>query len=76
MIPYNPIAGGMLSGKHRGGEPPEGSRFTLGSAAGIYQGRYWHEHVFETVSALEPLAAGAGMSRSRWPWPGCWPTRP
>jgi aryl-alcohol dehydrogenase-like predicted oxidoreductase len=62
VIPYNPIAGGMLSGKHRGGEPPEGSRFTLGSAAGIYQGRYWHEHVFETVSALEPLAAEAGMS--------------
>jgi aryl-alcohol dehydrogenase (NADP+) len=62
VIPYNPIAGGMLSGKHRGGEPPEGSRFTLGTAAGIYQGRYWHDHVFETVTALEPLAAEAGMS--------------
>jgi len=62
VIPYNPIAGGMLSGKHKGGEPPEGSRFTLGSAAGIYQGRYWHEHVFDTVTQLEPLAAEAGLS--------------
>jgi aryl-alcohol dehydrogenase (NADP+) len=61
VIPYNPIAGGMLSGKHRGGEPPEG-RFTLGTAAGIYQGRYWHEHVFDAVRRIEPLAAEAGLS--------------
>ena len=61
VIPYNPLAGGMLSGKHRGGDPPAG-RFTLGNAADIYQGRYWHEHVFETVQKLEPLAAEAGMS--------------
>src|SRR5271170_7834983 len=28
VIPYNPIAGGMLSGKHRRGDPPaEGGRF-------------------------------------------------
>ncbi|MDA8148242.1 MAG: aldo/keto reductase, partial [Actinomycetota bacterium] len=30
VIPYNPIAGGLLSGKHDpAGPPPEGSRFTL-----------------------------------------------
>ena len=34
VIPYNPIAGGLLSGKHsRTAPPPEGTRFTLGSAA-------------------------------------------
>src|SRR5918998_1895032 len=32
VIPYNPLAGGMLSGKHRGGEPTAGTRFTLGAA--------------------------------------------
>jgi len=32
VIPYNPIAGGLLSGKHSATEPPpEGGRFTLGS---------------------------------------------
>ena len=45
VIPYNPIAGGMLSGKHRGGEPPAGTASPSGRAAGIYQDRYWHEHV-------------------------------
>ncbi|MFL5248740.1 MAG: aldo/keto reductase, partial [Myxococcales bacterium] len=29
VIPYNPLAGGVLTGKHRGGPPPAG-RFTLG----------------------------------------------
>src|SRR5512147_78071 len=47
VIPYNPLAGGILSGRHRGGPPPSpGTRFTLGSAAGRYQERYWHEREF------------------------------
>lgn len=62
VIPYNPIAGGMLSGKHRRGAPTEGTRFTLGSASDIYQGRYWHEQIFETVDQLRPVAAEAGMT--------------
>jgi aryl-alcohol dehydrogenase (NADP+) len=62
VIPYNPIAGGFLSGKHnRDAGPEEGSRFTLGSAGPRYQDRYWHEGMFETVEQLKPLAAAAGM---------------
>jgi 1-deoxyxylulose-5-phosphate synthase len=66
VIPYNPIAGGLLSGKHR----PEvgltaGTRFTLGNAARRYQDRYWHEREFATVEALRPLAAEAGMPLAR-----------
>jgi aryl-alcohol dehydrogenase (NADP+) len=62
VIPYNPIAGGMLSGKHTGGEPPEGTRFTLGTAGVMYQDRYWHDDVFGTVEQLKKLAADAGLS--------------
>jgi aryl-alcohol dehydrogenase (NADP+) len=63
VIPYNPIAGGLLSGKHnRDAGPEEGSRFTLGTAAQRYQDRYWHEGMFETVEQLRPLAASAGMT--------------
>ena len=63
VIPYNPLAGGFLSGKHRRETgPTAGTRFTLGSAAGRYQDRYWREREFATVEALRPLAAEGGMS--------------
>ena len=61
VIPYNPIAGGLLSGKHvRENPPPEGSRFTLGNAAQNYQERYWHDREFDTVEAIRKLAGEAG----------------
>jgi aryl-alcohol dehydrogenase (NADP+) len=63
VIPYNPIAGGLLSGKHRrDAGPAPGTRFSVGSAARRYQDRYWHEREFATVDALRPLAAEAGLS--------------
>jgi len=63
VIPCNPIAGGLLSGKHRrSAPPPEGTRFTLGNAAQTYQGRYWHDREFDTVDQLRPLAEEAGVS--------------
>ena len=65
VIPYNPLAGGFLTGKHRPGAPTEGTRFTLGTAAQNYQQRYWNERDFATVEALRKLAADAGMSLAR-----------
>jgi 1-deoxyxylulose-5-phosphate synthase len=63
VIPYNPIAGGLLSGKHsRANPPPEGGRFTLGTAAQIYQDRYWRDREFDTVEVLRQLADQAGVS--------------
>jgi 1-deoxyxylulose-5-phosphate synthase len=63
VIPYNPIAGGLLSGKHtRTAPPPPGGRFTLGSAGTMYQHRYWHDREFDTVEALRRLASEAGVS--------------
>src|SRR3984957_2530276 len=62
VIPYNPLAGGMLTGKHAKGAPPEGSRFTLGNAGARYQERYWHDREFESVEALRGVAAEAGTS--------------
>jgi len=62
VIPYNPIAGGLLSGKHtRTAAPPEG-RFTLGTAGGLYQQRYWHDREFGTVEEIRGLAEQAGVS--------------
>ena len=62
VIPYNPIAGGLLSGKHSGSAPPPEGRFTLGWAGQMYQERYWNERAFETVEALRKLADQAGTS--------------
>jgi 1-deoxyxylulose-5-phosphate synthase len=63
VIPYNPIAGGLLSGKHsRANPPPEGTRFTLGTAGPMYQQRYWRDREFDTVEVLRGLAGQAGVS--------------
>jgi aryl-alcohol dehydrogenase (NADP+) len=63
VIPYNPIAGGLLSGKHERSAPPgEGTRFTLGTAGGMYQQRYWHDTEFDTVDQLGQFAKQAGLS--------------
>ncbi len=62
VIPYNPLAGGLLTGKHDYDAPlPEGTRFTLGTAAGNYQDRYWQEREFASVDALREIAAGADL---------------
>jgi aryl-alcohol dehydrogenase-like predicted oxidoreductase len=66
VIPYNPLAGGFLSGKHRReAGPTAGTRFALASAGARYQERYWHEREFATVEALRPLAQHAGLSMAQ-----------
>jgi aryl-alcohol dehydrogenase (NADP+) len=66
VIPYNPLAGGLLSGKHRFESGPTAeTRFTFRNAARLYQDRYWREPEFATVEALRPLAAEAGMSMAQ-----------
>ncbi len=62
VIPYNPLAGGLLTGKHNyDAPPPEGTRFRLGTAASNYQDRYWQEREFTSVETLGEIAAGAGL---------------
>jgi len=63
VIPYNPLAGGLLTGKHKLAEgPTSGTRFTLGTAAERYQERYWHDREFNTVEELRTVADLAELS--------------
>lgn len=62
VMPYNPLAGGLLTGKHkRSTPPPEGTRFTLGTAGGMYSDRYWKDREFDAVEAVIKLASEAGI---------------
>jgi aryl-alcohol dehydrogenase (NADP+) len=63
VVPYNPLAAGMLTGKYRrGGAPPEGSRFGRGEWGRVYQGRYWSDRMFDVVEAVEAVAKEEGLT--------------
>jgi aryl-alcohol dehydrogenase-like predicted oxidoreductase len=55
---YNPLAGGLLSGKHQFGEPPAGSRFHGNS---MYQARYWSERSFAAAASYQAVARTLGL---------------
>jgi aryl-alcohol dehydrogenase (NADP+) len=52
LICYNPLAGGLLTGRHRkDAEPEAGTRFALANNAGaVYRQRYWQEANFGAVA--------------------------
>jgi 1-deoxyxylulose-5-phosphate synthase len=55
VICYNPLAGGLLTGKYQAPDapPPSGTRFTLGKTGELYRDRYWHQAQFDAVAALK-----------------------
>lgn len=57
---YNPLAGGLLAGKHRqDGSTQKGSRFDKNA---LYQGRYWTETFFRALEDIRGVADSAGVS--------------
>src|SRR6202012_252579 len=72
VIPYNPLAGGLLTGKHRHDAAPSDGRFTatVGKAGEMYQERYWHEREFQTIEKLKQTVAPTGRSRASPPRAG------
>jgi aryl-alcohol dehydrogenase-like predicted oxidoreductase len=59
LIPWSPLAGGMLTGKYqRGQEPPEGTRL----AQGWGNRNYFTDETFTVVETLQELAAGKGCT--------------
>lgn len=62
LIIYNPLAGGMLTGKYHPGESPrEGTRFTLGASGDLYRDRYWQDAQIEAVAGLRAYFSGRGI---------------
>jgi aryl-alcohol dehydrogenase (NADP+) len=72
LLPYSPLAGGMLTGKYHGHAKPPGARYTLFDTIG---GRYRKPMVFEACDAYAVVARKHGLTlvqlalgwiRSRW----------
>ncbi|WP_149404285.1 aldo/keto reductase [Dictyobacter arantiisoli] len=63
IIVYNPLAGGMLTGRYRASKTvQEGTRFNLKNSGELYRRRYWKDAAFEAVDQLnsffEPRGKG------------------
>lgn len=67
VIPYNPLAGGLLTGKHKHDAAPAEGRFTatVGKAGAMYQQRYWHEREFQTIEKLKQIVGETGESLTK-----------
>lgn len=59
---YNPLGGGLLTGRHRFAETPSSGRFGDSKLAGMYRQRYWDERLFDAVGQLTTIAEGAGLA--------------
>jgi aryl-alcohol dehydrogenase-like predicted oxidoreductase len=60
LVPYNPLAGGLLTGKHaRERGPLSGTRFDGNE---LYLDRYWHDDYFAAVEELRSIAREAGKT--------------
>src|SRR5262245_47190218 len=63
VVPYNPLAGGLLTGKHTPAAPVPGSRF---ERMPFYRYRYWHASSFEAVSELTKITATSGRTLTQF----------
>lgn len=59
LIAYNPLAGGLLTGKHSTSSITPGTRFDKNA---MYQDRYWHEENFSAINKLQDIAQQSGRS--------------
>jgi aryl-alcohol dehydrogenase-like predicted oxidoreductase len=58
-VVYNPLAGGLLTGKQKKQAPVAGTRFDKNQ---MYLDRYWHDAYFNAVDELLGIAHAAGRS--------------
>ncbi|MCX4911334.1 aldo/keto reductase [Streptomyces sp. NBC_00878] len=58
---YNPLGGGLLTGRHRFEQAPESGRFGDSTVAAMYRERYWDERLFSAVDRLTAVATAAGI---------------
>lgn len=66
LLPYSPIAGGVLSGKYQGGAWPEGARFTGyredPQRGAVMVKRFVNERTLESVDRFAEIARGLDLT--------------
>jgi aryl-alcohol dehydrogenase-like predicted oxidoreductase len=66
LIPYSPLAGGVLSGKYNGGRRPEGARFSnyfeLGGRQAAMAQRFINDKSLASTERFMAIAEKSGMS--------------
>jgi aryl-alcohol dehydrogenase-like predicted oxidoreductase len=66
LIPYSPLAGGVLSGKYQGGKTPHGARFSryieMGGRQAVMSQRFVNEKSLSSTERFMAIAAEAEMS--------------
>jgi aryl-alcohol dehydrogenase-like predicted oxidoreductase len=65
IIPWSPLAGGLLTGKYsRGGQPPEDSRFANWETNPM-QRRRMNDRIFDVIEGLQPIAEAKEVTLSQ-----------
>lgn len=59
---YNPLGGGLLTGRHRFERQPSSGRFGSSRVAAMYRDRYWKDDLFAAVARLADIAEEAGLT--------------
>jgi aryl-alcohol dehydrogenase-like predicted oxidoreductase len=60
-VVYNPLGGGLLTGRHSFDADPSEGRFGDSRLAQMYKQRYWNAAIFEAIGALTVIADKAGL---------------
>jgi aryl-alcohol dehydrogenase-like predicted oxidoreductase len=60
-VVYNPLGGGLLTGRHSFDSDPDEGRFGDSRLAAMYKERYWNAAIFDAIQQLTVIADKAGM---------------
>jgi aryl-alcohol dehydrogenase-like predicted oxidoreductase len=60
-VVYNPLGGGLLTGRHSFDNDPAEGRFGDSRLAAMYKERYWNAAIFEAIQQLTVIADKARM---------------
>jgi aflatoxin B1 aldehyde reductase len=64
VVVYNPIAGGLFSGKYKSKDIPAEGRYSdaVGSMGEMYRKRYFNDSTFDALKIIEPAVEKAGLT--------------
>ncbi|KAK5159647.1 NADP-dependent oxidoreductase domain-containing protein [Cryomyces antarcticus] len=64
IVVYNPIAGGIFSGKYKSADVPTEGRYSdsVGKLGDLYRKRYFKDATFEALRVIEPAAAAHNLT--------------